>query len=127
MIALFRADDDKAEAHALKRIRAVVKKIESVWLDEDAYNTPSLTTGWTVGGGSKPDAPDYAMAAIAAVMVWPPEYCAGRYKRFFDQLLEQDDAMRKQTEEFRATRLGRHCLKMFSTYRSCAPPYMSRL
>ena len=127
MIALFRADDKQAEAYALKKLRAVVQKIESTWLDADAYSSASLSTGWTVGGGSEPRAPDYAMAALTAILVWPPEYCAGRYTRFFDQLLEQDDAMRKQTAEFRSTLLGRHCLKMYSTYRSCPPPYMSRL
>ena len=128
MIALFRADDKEAEAYAFQRIRAVIAKIESTWLHGDAYDSSTpCSAGWTVGGGSKPDAPDYAMATLTAVLVWPPEYCAGRYKSYIDRLLEQDDAFRKQTEFFRTTRVGRHCLHMYSMYRRCPPPYMSRL
>lgn len=128
MIALFRADDKKAEAYALQRLRAVIAKIESTWLHADAYDGTHVSArGWTVGGGSKPDAPDYAMATLTAILVWPPEYCAGRYKSYIDALLQQDDAFRAQTEYFRTTRIGKHCLRMYSMHRRCPPPYMSRL
>ena len=118
MISMFRADDEAATADALERLRAVVARIEATWLSPQAYAGGRVgSTGWTVGGGSAPAMADYAMAALAAVLVLPQHYCAGRYAPYFDQLIAQDAVFRAQVEEFRATALGRHCAKMYEEYR----------
>jgi glutathione S-transferase len=118
MISMFRADDEAATADALERLRAVVVRIEATWLLPQAYAGGRVSsTGWTVGGGSAPAMADYAMAALAAVLVLPQQYCAGRYAPYFDQLIAQDAVFRAQVEEFRATALGRHCAKMYEEYR----------
>ena len=120
MIKLFRADDEAATMDALRRLRATVAKIDTTWLSSAAYAGEGGRvggTGWAVGGGSRPGMADYAMAALAAVLVLPEQYCAGRYTHYFDQLISQDAAFRAQVQEFRATALGRHCLKMYAEYR----------
>ncbi|KAL1520949.1 hypothetical protein AB1Y20_022508 [Prymnesium parvum] len=70
--------------------------------------------------GARPGAADVAIATLCAPLVFPPNYCDGKYNQLWDLLLAQDVGGRSQVEAWRATAAGKHILKVYETFPSQA-------
>ena len=60
---------------------------------------------------------DVAVAALAAPVVMPPEFCGGAYRPLFDALLAQDPEVAAEADEWRATPVGQHTLRIYEKHR----------
>jgi len=110
MTKLFRSDDPAATDKCKEELRAVFARVEREHLSSLGKAKPWL-------GGKSPGLADVALAALAAPVLSPPDYCAGKYAKWFDLLLERDAALREETEAWRATAVGRHALKVYAACR----------
>lgn len=119
MVTLFRSDDPKASAKGRELLHEALAKVEQRHLEPVLKNMSSGRggDGPRFLGGSKPGYADIAIAALTAPMVLPPLYAGGKYGRWFDALMERDDAARKEVEHFRATPVGAHCLRVYDACR----------
>lgn len=70
-----------------------------------------------LAAGGRPGLADLAMAALAAAVVSPPQYCRGEYAKAFDALAAQDDAVRQSRDAWHATPVGRLTLRMYRDHR----------
>jgi hypothetical protein len=60
---------------------------------------------------------DIALASMFAPLVTPPLYCEGKYNHLFNELMERDDEIRKETNHWRNTKVGQYTLEIYSKYR----------
>lgn len=60
---------------------------------------------------------DIAVASLFAPLVSPPLYCAGRYEAVFNELMLHDPEIRKDTEFWRNTKVGRYVLDVYENHR----------
>ena len=134
-----RASPPRPTRRCRDELRAIFARIEAEHLAPlDPASRPWL-------GGARPGLADLALAALAAPVLSPPAYCAGKCTpppslsppprwraprrtperraavcadaKWFDLLLERDAALREETETWRATGVGRHALKVYAACR----------
>lgn len=114
MVQLFRSADPDATALGRERLHEALAQLEREHLG------PSLVANECGGefmGGCKPGMSDLAIAAICAPLAMPPLYAEGKYAQWFDLVLAKDADARAEVEQFRATPVGRHCLKVYEAAR----------
>lgn len=68
--------------------------------------------------GNKLTQADIALAALIAPVTMPPEYCLGKFRKWFDQGMAQDEELRREVEYWRATAVGQYTLQLYSTTRT---------
>lgn len=107
MRRLFRVEDSAAMDSAERELLDAMGDIGERYLSRGGY----------INGAPEPCLEDFAMAAMAAPVVLPEEYCCGDYAEYMNRARDADAAMSAGVERFRATAVGRHCLMMYTRHR----------
>ena len=61
---------------------------------------------------------DLALAALFATMLVPPEFCLGKFKKWFDLLLVQDKEFYDEVQFWRSTIAGKYVMDLYNTKRA---------
>lgn len=72
--------------------------------------------------GAHVGAADVAVAAILAPFILPKDYCEGKFNFIWNQLEDQDAEFRSRLIAWRATKIGRHVVKVYETRLKCSIP-----
>lgn len=118
----FRAGDDAAMTLCRQRLRELLPNLAK-------RLPPSLPGGGFDGymHGPALSLEDLALAALAAPLVSPADYCEGRFAFALDAAEASDAEYRRELEEWRQTDVGRYALWMYGRHRMRPLPEALRL
>lgn len=60
---------------------------------------------------------DIAFASLIAPLIFPEQYCNGKFTHVLNKLLAQDDCMRVEVQDFRNTVAGKYAMDIYQKYR----------
>lgn len=107
MVKIFKPNDLEAVSACREELKVVVASLDVIL----AARPGKYMTGDT------PGAEDLALAALAAPLVMPSQYCLGKYTPIFADLARVDSDFQREVDFWRGTEVGRYCLSMYETHR----------
>jgi hypothetical protein len=127
MVKMFGVTDAAVADECRQRLRCVfatlAAELEARETDTKQSSSSSSSSSYSPSSSSSsstswpPSVFDVAVAALAAPVVMPPEFCGGAYRPLFDALLAQDPEVAAEADEWRATPVGQHTLRIYEKHR----------
>lgn len=68
-------------------------------------------------GGDAPGIADVALCSLYAPLISPPNYCQGKYYKWFSLAENQDPALKVEMEYWKSTITGKYCLEFYEELR----------